>query len=275
MKGSVACFLAAVSSIPRDRLQAPVYVGCTADEEVGMLGATRVAERSQLYREMVEAHTRTIIGEPTELEVVHAHKGGVAFLATAEGKAAHSSTAQGINANWRMIPFLTEMKNLYEELESDPQWRNQDFDPPTMTLNLGVNDHTPAINITPPQSVCSVYFRPMPEMDVAPLIERCREAAARHGLEFEITMQADPMWIAADSPFVQECLEFASSARSKTVAYGTDGARFGELKRMVVMGPGSIAQAHTHDEWISLDQLNQGTETYARMIRHWCCQPPP
>jgi acetylornithine deacetylase len=54
------------------------------------------------------------------------------------------------------------------------------------------------------------------------------------------------------------------------VAYGTDGAMLRALKSMLVFGPGDIAQAHTHDEWIALDQLEKGTEMYARAIRRWC-----
>ncbi|MCA8990273.1 MAG: M20/M25/M40 family metallo-hydrolase, partial [Planctomycetaceae bacterium] len=73
-----------------------------------------------------------------------------------------------------------------------------------------------------------------------------------------------------DSPFVQECLKFASSPVPRTVAYGTDGAMFGDLPQKVVMGPGSIAQAHTHDEWITLEQLKAGTTTYLQMIERWC-----
>lgn len=271
MKGSVACMLAAAASLASRPLREPVYICCTADEETGMVGAENVAARSELYREMVQAKTRSIIGEPTLLDVVYGHKGGTVMVITSRGKASHSSTKEGLNANWKMIPFLAEMKELYDELETDPKWRNEEFDPPTTTMNLGINDHTHAINITPPQSICTVYFRAMPGMDVEPIVERVQRSAERHGLEFLIRFRAQPFYVDPQSPYVQECLEFSQTDRPRTVAYGTDGARFGDLERCVVMGPGSIAQAHTHDEWIALEQLEQGTTAYARMIERWCC----
>jgi len=70
---------------------------------------------------------------------------------------------------------------------------------------------------------------------------------------------------------VREMLELTGRERARTVCYGTDGAMFTELKQLVVFGPGDIAQAHTHDEWITLDQLRRGSEAYTKLIRRWCC----
>ena len=83
---------------------------------------------------------------------------------------------------------------------------------------------------------------------------------------------AGPLYLDPQSPFVQEMLEVAGKSTPRTVCYGTDGAMFGELKQLVVIGPGDIAQAHTHDEWIDLQQFDKGTELYAAAIRRWCCE---
>lgn len=270
MKGSVACFLAAMEAYKDRSFSEPVYFCCTADEEVGMRGAEQVVERSTLYREMVEGQSRAIIGEPTMLDVVHGHKGGCSIVITSKGRAAHSSTKEGTNANWKMIPFLAEMNALNDEMESDPKWRNEEFNPPTMTMNLGINDFTYAINITPPQSVCTVYYRQMPGVDASPIFERCLATAEKYGLETDVRFKANPFYIAPDAPYVQECLELADNKTPRTVSYGTDGAWYYELKQAVVMGPGSIAQAHTHDEWIELSELERGTDVYSRMIERWC-----
>lgn len=270
MKGSVACFLAAMQAFRDRTLSEPIYFCCTADEEVGMRGAQQVVERATLYREMVAAQTRAIIGEPTLLDVVHGHKGGCGLTIRSHGKAAHSSTREGINANWKMIPFLAEMKAINDEMESDPRWRNEEFDPPTMTMNLGINDHTHAINITPPQSVCTVYFRQMPGMDASSFVDRIEQCAKDNGLQFEVFFRAQPFYVDPDSPFVRACCEFSENPTPRTVSYGTDGAWYSELKQAVVMGPGSIAQAHTHDEFIDLTQLEKGTQVYSKMIEQWC-----
>ena len=85
MKGSIGCILAAAERLSAKSLRFPLYVTCTADEEVGYTGAAEVARRSQLYREMVAGATSGIVGEPTELDVVYAHKGTYGFRATAAG----------------------------------------------------------------------------------------------------------------------------------------------------------------------------------------------
>ncbi len=271
MKGSVACFWAAASQFSADRLKRPIYVTCTADEEVGYYGAREVAEKSRLFREMVDGDSHGIIGEPTCLEVVYAHKGTFGFSAISHGRAAHSSTSKGLNANLAMIPFLSEMKAIHDELEQAPAWQNADFDPPGVSWNIGINDHTAAINITPPQSICTVYFRPMPNQDAEVLIERARRVAERCGLEFQRGHSGQPLYVDPHSPFVQSVLKLAGKTAPRTVAYGTDGAMFGDLKNILVLGPGNIAQAHTHDEWIELAELERGTALYARLIEHFCC----
>jgi acetylornithine deacetylase len=271
MKGSLGCALAAAASISRKKQRAPLYITGTADEEVGYVGATEVARRSVLFRQMVESGACGIIGEPTELDVVYAHKGTWGFRAISRGRAAHSSTRDGLNANLAMIPFLVEMKAIHDETERDPAWQDTRFDPPTVSWNIGINDHTRAVNITPPQSVCTVYFRPMPNQQPARLVERARAAAQRSGLEFEATWTAPPLEVDVHSDFVKEMLALADKPAARTVCYGTDGTQFTALKKLMVIGPGSIAQAHTFDEWIDLKQLAMGTRFYARCIDRWCC----
>jgi acetylornithine deacetylase len=272
MKGSIGCALAAAARFAARELRRPFYVTCTADEETGYVGAANVVARSRLYREIVEGRSRGIIGEPTRLEVVHGHKGTYGFVATARGRAAHSSTRAGVNANLAMIPFLVEMKRIHDELAADPAWQNEEFDPPFVSWNIGINDHTRAVNITPPQSVCTVYFRPMPGQDAEALIARAGRAAEACGVELEVKLRGQPLWVDPGSDFVCEALEVAGRERSHTVAYGTDGTVFADLEHRIVLGPGDIAQAHTHDEWIALAELERGTELYARLIRRWCVQ---
>jgi acetylornithine deacetylase len=270
MKGSIACMIAAAGQVSTADLKQPIYITCTADEEVGYGGAQQVAKRSELFREMVAGETHGIIGEPTMLEVVYAHKGTYGIRATSRGKAAHSSTREGLNANLAMIPFLAEMKRIHDETEADPAWQHDEFDPPTITWNIGINDHTKAVNITPPQSVCTVYFRPMPGQKPDELLDRARAAADEHGLELEVRSRANPLYVQPDSPFVLEMLELADRSTPRTVAYGTDGTMFTALKQLVVFGPGDIAQAHTHDEWIALEQVDRGVEMFGRAIKKWC-----
>ena len=125
MKGSLAAVLAAVEQFGNQPFQKPFYIACTADEEVGYRGARHLVKNSKMYREIVAQKTSCIIGEPTMLEVMHAHKGVFMFQVESKGEAAHSSTQEGKNANLAMIPFLVEMKNIHDETENNPQWHRQ------------------------------------------------------------------------------------------------------------------------------------------------------
>ena len=270
MKGAIACMLAAAERFSASNLKSPIYITCTADEEIGYGGASQVAQRSELFREMLEGKSRGIIGEPTMLEVVCAHKGTYGFAATSKGKAAHSSSSQGINANLAMIPFLSEMKEIYDETSTDPAWQSDEFDPPGISWNIGINDHTEAVNITPPQSICTVYFRPIPGQDSDKLIDRARQAAERCGIDFEILWMGRPLYVDPKSDFVRETVSLVGSKKPRTASYGTDGCVLTAMDRLLLLGPGSVAQAHTFDEWISLAQIEQGTETYTKLIRAWC-----
>ncbi|MCA9050957.1 MAG: M20 family metallopeptidase [Planctomycetaceae bacterium] len=270
MKGSLACMLAAVESLNKPTLKAPLYVVCTADEEVGLRGAREVVANSSLYRRIAELQPRAIIGEPTQLEVVHAHKGGRAYRITSRGTAAHSSSGRGVNANMQMIPFLADIRQLILDTEGRPEWQDDRYQPPTINLNLGINDHTPAMNITPAQSVCTLYFRTMPAIDADQLTNRIYSLAGEHGLEIEEIFATHPLFTDPSRKFVQELLQLTGTGLSRTVAYGTDGACFTELQDIVVLGPGDIRQAHTDDEWIALEQLAKGTALYAEIVRRWC-----
>ena len=274
MKGSIASMLTAAQGVAWDDLKQPLYFVVTADEEVGFHGARCVVEESTIYREMVEHATKAIIGEPTSLEVVHAHKGSVEIIATARGKAGHSSSRSGVNANLAMIPFLAEMKAIHDLVETEPKWQNDIFDPPTLSWNISVKDNSPALNVTASKSVCHMYLRPMPGIEVKPLISRVKDAAVEHGIKLKINKWGKGMFISPGAEFVQDALKLAHRPKSKTVSYGTDGGVFTEIADKIVFGPGSIEQAHTNNEWIALEQLSRGTEMYARMIRHWCCQSP-
>ncbi|MBA4031881.1 MAG: acetylornithine deacetylase [Planctomyces sp.] len=272
MKGSTATFMAAVEQIATTDQIAPISLIATADEEVGFYGAADVAARSRLYRQLVAEGAAGIIGEPTELRVVHAHKGMYVLRATSIGKAAHSSTREGLNANLAMIDFLGEMKRIHEETLVDPEWLDERFDPPWISWNIGINDHTHVVNMTPAKSVCTVSFRPMPGQAPEALVARVAEIAGKCGIEQEVVRRGQPLFVEPQSAFVRSICELAECESSESVSYGTDGTMFTDLAQLVVLGPGSIRQAHTVDEFITLEQLDSGTRLYERLLRHHTTQ---
>ena len=270
MKGSIGCMLAAQQIVPIEQYERPFYFVVTADEEVGFHGAKQVVEESKYYREIVEGGAKAIIGEPTMMEVVHAHKGSLEIRAVSKGVAAHSSTRDGINSTLPMIPFMAEMRKIYDEIESDPSWQNELFDPAPMGWNITVGDDSPAMNITPAKTVCTVYARPVPDADVSQLLERVEKSAEENGVKLKVKRWCEPFYCAPDSEFVKQTLKLVGRSDPKTVSFATDGGLLSEISDKVVLGPGDIAQAHTPNEWISLEQMETGTELYAELIRHWC-----
>ncbi|MGB7346579.1 MAG: M20 family metallopeptidase [Pirellulaceae bacterium] len=270
MKGSLVAMLAAASQVSASDQQAPLWIVCTADEEVGFDGARHVVAHSAAYRELVDHEPMGIIGEPTGLSVVHAHKGITGIQFTSRGRAAHSSTSDGVNANESIVPILQLLLELGEVTKSDASYQDDRFDPPTLSWNFGVSDFSRAVNITPAVSKAWLSLRTMPEIDGAELVATLVTKAESLGLEIKRFEGGRPVWIEPDSACIQDLCQIAGG-EPKTVCFGTDGGEFTELNKLAVWGPGHIAQAHTTDEWLSLQQLVAGTDMYAKAIRHWSC----
>ncbi len=269
MKGPLAATLTAAARYRGRRLQAPLFLVITADEELQARGARQVIERSRLFAAAASGYG--VLCEPTGLQVVHAHKGALAITVTARGRAAHTSTLRGVNANARMIPFLADMKRIYDLVLTSPRYRNEAYTPPCSEWSLGLCDHNIATNMTPARSVCTISYRPMPGVDAEGLVRRTERSAARHGLECEVVRVGDPLYTPPDSPWVQLALRAAGRRRPQTVPYGTDGMIFVQrMPQLLVLGPGHIAQAHTVDEWIATRELERAVEVYSRLIERVC-----
>jgi acetylornithine deacetylase len=110
----------------------------------------------------------------------------------------------------------------------------------------------------------------MPGQPADLIVQRLRDCGVQNGLEFDVVFSGEPLYTSPDSPFVRDMLLLSGHTAAYTVAYGTDGAVLPELTNPVVFGPGDIAQAHTDDEWISLEQLDLGTRLYRKAIEQWC-----
>jgi acetylornithine deacetylase len=269
MKGPLAATICAAARFKAKDLTQPLFLVVTSDEEIHARGAWEVVRKSKLFRDASSGYG--LICEPTSLGVVYAHKGSLSIRAIAKGKAAHTSTLKGVNANMAMIPFLVEMKKINDLVLSSKKYRNEEFTPPHSEWSIGINDHNVATNIYPVTSTCTVNYRPMPGHDVDALIERTKKAAKKHGVTIEVTRPGDPVYTDPASDVVKTSLKLTGKRRARTVAYGTDGLAYRtKMKNLVVLGPGDIAQAHTVDEWVEIDQLKKGVELYSDFIDHVC-----
>jgi len=271
MKGSLCSAILAASQIEQASQKRPLFIVVTADEEVGMLGAQQVDQRSKLWKEMIQRDVVGIIGEPTEMQVVHGHKGTYGVILRANGQSAHTSTGRGINANYALIPALAPLLALRDETETFPEYRNSDYNPPTLTWNMVIKNEPLALNVTTATAEVQIFYRPMPGVDLSRIEKRLRQIQQDYGLEW-IDRGEKPSWyVDPQAPWILQMLYLTGQDQSQTVCYGTDGSVLQGLEKLVVCGPGSIEQAHRKDEWVSIDQLNHAVEVYTQAFRKWAC----
>lgn len=273
MKGSLAAMLQALSSVDADEQTGPLWIVCTADEEIGLAGARELVKSSQAFRDIVVADPVAIIGEPTKLRVVYMHKGMVGLQIHSHGKAAHSSTNEGTNANVAMVPMLTKLLEIDQRCREDQSLQDDRFDPPTLSWNFGFSDHMNAVNIVPDHCTAWVSFRTMPNVDGRELIDEVVSHAHELGLEVKLFPGVGPMETKIDESCLREMCDLAShwlgDNEPIVECYATDGCELNELTKRIVCGPGSIAQAHKADEFITLDELHRGVQFYEAAIRRF------
>jgi len=268
MKGPLAATVVAAAGIDPSRLKHSIVIAATADEEVGYGGAKAILAHSELLKAAKPTHG--VIAEPTSLIPVYAHKGGTVVTVTANGTAAHTSTDRGISANFLIAPFLAEMAELAKRIKADPSYHRAEFDPPTVGFNMTIDDFGCRTNVTAPQSVARVGFRPMPGDRSDDIVAEVVERARHYGLDVEIGSNP-PFAGSRDTTVVQSALGATGLTEAMTAPYGTEAVIFQSAMDAVVLGPGSIAQAHTNGEWIALSQLYDAVAVYTRMIEELCC----
>lgn len=254
------------------RLRQPLYLLATADEESSMAGVRQMVPRLE------GLDARVLIGEPTRLQPVRAHKGIMMEELIIEGRSGHSSDpALGINAIDAMGDALASLKALREGWQE--RIRNPDFSVPSPTLNFGClhgGDNPNRICAS-----CRLQFdvRLMPGMSAAQVREDVSTAlqvlAERHGVAFTVKslIEAVPPFesrTAGQTQWGQIC-EGVSGQSQTTVAYTTEAPFFSSLGLpTIVMGPGDIRQAHQPNEYLDLRMLEPTVKQYRALIQSCC-----
>ena len=267
MKGPLAATIVAGASIDAKNLKKPVFIVVTADEEISGRGACQVAEESVLFNAARLQYG--VIAEPTRLIPVYSHKGGASVTVTAHGKSAHTSTDEGVSANFLIAPFLAEMAELAECFRTDESFMNRDFDPPTNGFNLVLNDGGCRLNVTAEKTICHIVLRTMPSDRSDDVITMVTDRATKYGFDV-CARKVEPFVVPPDTEIVQAGLRATGATRPGTVPFGTDAHVFKDHLQLVILGPGNIAQAHTVGEWIEIAQLTEAVAVYQRMIEMLC-----
>lgn len=271
MKSFFALVIDAIRSLRVEDLKQPLIILATADEESTMAGARELARIGR------PKARHAVIGEPTSLRPINAHKGMMMEAIHLLGKSGHSSDpSYGISALEGMHNVITTIKSWRDELQRE--YRDERFALPVPTLNLG---HIHGGDN--PNRICGhcelhIDLRPLPGMDIAELQrtlkKRIEESIQNTGLMLNIDHLFGGI-PAMETPATAEIIqatERLTGHSSESVAFGTEGPFLQQLGMdTVILGPGDIAQAHQPDEYIGLDQLNPTSTLIRELIKELCC----
>lgn len=281
MKGFLALAANAFREADPARLAAPLVLILTYDEEVGMLGARELVERWPGLAEREPLPRAAVIGEPTELSVVAAHKGHVKLRAVFRGRSAHSGYPHlGINAIEPAGRAIAALSELRRSLAAErPAGAERFPEAPFAALNVGTVQGGTAVNVVPERCALEVGVRVLPGMDSAALAARVRaaiESAAASGepaaaVAFEPMAESLALAVRPEAPILAALAELTGGGAPGTVSYATDG---GWLSRLgldcAVWGPGSITVAHKPDERIPKADLAAARPVLEALVERFC-----
>lgn len=280
MKGFIGCALAVAPEFVERGLKAPVHLAFSYDEEVGCLGVR------ELLADMVQAGIKPrscVVGEPTEMRAVIAHKGKQSYRCTVRGLASHSAYAPyGVNAveaAAEAIAFLKQMARRHRD--EGPYDRG--FDVAYTTVHTGVIQGGTALNIVPQDCVFDFEFRCLPgdhpdallqefEAHVRKVIEPEMHAVdPKSGFRIAKMSEIPALDTGAETEIAGLAQELSGNRDIAKVSFGTEASQFQVAGvPTVVCGPGSIRQAHKPDEFVTLDQVAQ-CEKFLRALLSRAC----
>jgi acetylornithine deacetylase len=264
MKGFIGTVLSLLPEIAAARLTRPLHLALSYDEEVGCVGVTGLLDdlKTQGVRPAL-----AIIGEPTLMRIVGAHKGGAKLVTTCHGREGHSSAPEkGANAVMMAGEFAAMLDGVWNELRADPDPR---FEPPHSTVQATVIAGGTAVNILAREAEVTWEYRCLPDRDPRKILERVeqramqgilpkyRARAAEADFRTHIHALYPGLKMDRDSPAVLLARELTGANRVEAVSYGTEAGHFQSYGiPAVICGPGSIEQAHRPDEFVALSELD-------------------
>jgi acetylornithine deacetylase/succinyl-diaminopimelate desuccinylase-like protein len=265
VKGSMAAMLAAFARLVKERPRgsASVLLACTVDEEFTHTGSSRLAE-------MPHGAELAVVAEPTLLDLVHCHKGALRWKIRTSGVACHSSTPHlGRNAIYRMGRVLDVLAQYADELAASTP--DPTLGPPT--LSVGRIEGGQSVNVVPDWCEIEVDRRLIPGEDARTSMETVRklvESQFESGDWFQMSQPwvHMPPLVSRSARWLEPLSDAILTATGRRpavlgVPFGTDAGPLNEKgTACVVFGPGDIAQAHTKDEWIDLDQVRLASQAY-------------
>ena len=275
MKSFIAICLAFVPQLMAMNLAKPIWFAFSYDEEVGCLGAPHLLE---YVVKNIPLPAFAIIGEPTMMQVVTAHKGVVSFETTVEGLEWHSSQPHlGVNAINVAVELIHQLNQEAEKLVAGDM-RDERFDPSHSTVHVGTIEGGTARNIIPKECKFQWEIRPLPGEKYEPIVERftkrCDElrtqmkkkSASADIINRPMSHMSGVTLPASANKNCQTVMRCALTNRELAVSFGTEAGVFNEHGvPAIICGPGNIEQAHKPNEFIELSQIHACVEFMLRL----------
>lgn len=276
MKAFIAMGLAAIPDMLAAGLRRPVHFALSYDEEIGLLGApAMIAELT----ERIQPPSAVIVGEPTEMRVVDRHKGIVGLRTTVIGSEAHSSqTHLGVSANMVAVRLMAKIDEMAQRLAAKGPAEQGELRPAHTTLTIGLIHGGSAPNVLAGRCEFVWDIRPAPTDDAQALIAEfmdysatleagMREPFPACSITTDILSNAPPLKPEADGEAAALAARLTGARSRHAVSFVAEAGQFQRAGfSTVICGPGSIAQAHQPNEFITIEQLGAGRAFMLRLI---------
>ena len=266
MKGFVASCLAAVPDLQARNLSRPLHLFISYDEEVGCGGAKR------LIQDLTDSGLKPalcVVGEPSGMKPILAHKGKLNLHVKVKGQPGHSSEpAKGVNAIYPAAAAIAWAETEARRFAAEGPFEDG-FDPPYTTVHVGTMQGGSILNIIPEYASFVMEWRPIPGVDALRQVERLKAHVAAHiepamkaanpacGFSYEIELEMPGMALPADHDLTSVVKQLTGSNSTGKVSYGTEGGFYQNAGiPTIICGPGHIAQAHQPDEFVARSELD-------------------
>jgi acetylornithine deacetylase len=272
MKGFFAIVLDTVQQMQLTDLKQPLIILATADEESSMSGARVLAEQGSLKARYA------LIGEPTSLTPIHAHKGIMMERIQVTGQAGHSSNpALGNNALDAMHAVMSELMTFRQQLKQ--QYRDANFVIDYPTMNFGCIHGGDNPNRICGRCELEFDLRALPGMSnqalMAEIAQRLPSIEERTGTKIQLNSlfpDIPSFYTPVESDIIKAC-EALTKRQASTVAFATEGPFLNQMgMETLILGPGSIDQAHQPNEFMALDQIQPMQQVISGLIERFCLQ---
>ena len=257
MKGFLACALAAVPRLAAQDLRRPVHLAFSYDEEAGCRGVPHLLAA---LPGLCDRPLGAIIGEPSRLQAVRAHKGKAAARLEVIGRSGHSSRPElGLNAIHAMAGIIMQIVEYGRQLEQGAQ--DPEFEPAYSTVQAGVGTGGQSVNIIPDRCVAEIELRAVPGANPIALLEPIKHnllALGDRGFEVawhDLTSYPG-LSLAKDSALAALLADLTQQLVLPAVSYGTEAGLYQQAGiDAIIWGPGDIGRAHKPDEYIETAEL--------------------